>query len=82
MENTQIKYRLGRKQQRAILTTDGKEVTIIHKNYQHLAQPIVNFLNNETPTDLLTTEIMVLKERIAELGDKLLESKKIIGQTT
>lgn len=34
----------------------------------------------EISTDPLTTEIMVLRERIAKLEGKLLESKKLLGR--
>ena len=40
-----MRYRLGKKQKRVILTDSGKEVAYIMKDFAPLAQSIVNHLN-------------------------------------
>lgn len=73
MESKNLKYRLGRKQQRVVLTWDGsKEVTQFNRPFQHLAQSVVDFLNEATPSqDEKDAEIERLKGLIEHLQDQL-----------
>jgi hypothetical protein len=52
---TEVRYRLGRNQQRVILTADGTdEVAIFNEKYRHLAPVVIDLLNeteSSTPPD-------------------------------
>jgi hypothetical protein len=42
-----MKYRVGRKQQRAVLDEEGHEIVVFKPKYGHLAQKFCDLLNED-----------------------------------
>ena len=40
-------YRVGKKQERAVLDADGHEVAIFHEKYKHMAKFFCDFINSK-----------------------------------
>ena len=48
-----MKYRVGRKQMRAILDENGHEIALLHKGNEELAKRLCNLLNLDENKDII-----------------------------
>ena len=50
MNKFKTPFRLGKKQNRAVLDADGHQVVVFNKGHEYLAEEYVNLINNKYGT--------------------------------
>ena len=50
MNKFKLPFRLGKKQNRAVLDADGHQVVVFNKGHEYLAEEYVNLINNKYET--------------------------------